>query len=445
MKAKLRNFSLLLLIFLFFPHGSQAREISLKELLNLSLKNNAELKALQRELKALELEKEAAKGAYYPRLKLEETFLKSNLPVNVFSFKLNQQDFNLRDFEIKRLNDPGSRTNFETRFTIELPIWLGGKIQAQVKQITHLHKAMESNYLRKEEEILSKIYQAYLWAALSKESIKVAQSSIREAEEHLRVAKLRYEAGTALLSDVHRAEVYLAKAQESLEKAKNYYQIAKRNIELLVGISLGDFEVEDLRDIPPLSLEEIRNSALLKRADLKALEEEIKAQRERYKVTLSENLPQVSAFASYSLNDKDYPFGSSGSGYLFGLNLSWSFDTGLTVIKKAQADLQRVAALEERYRYLREAIFFELDRAYGEYKNASASLKSAEERVKASEEVLRIMKLRYQNGLVRMLDLLDAQTQLDLARYERIEALKDLHLARLQLLLAGGQVKESLL
>lgn len=432
------SFSILPLFSLF------AKEISLKEFLALALKNNLELKAFQQAIKASELEKEAAKGAYFPRLKLEELLSHSDIPAQVFTFKLNQEEFSAKDFEIKKLNDPKSRTNFETRLTLELPIWLGGKIQAQVKQAEAHFRALKNLYERKEEEVLSQVYQAYLFAILSKESIKVSESSIREAEEHLRIAKARYQAGTALLSDVYRAEVYLNRAKESQEKAKNYYSLAKKNLELLVNTSLGDFEVEDLASIPQIEIERVKTLAFQNRKDLKALEEEIKTQREAYKVTLSENLPQISAFATYSLNDKNYPFGSSGSGYLLGLGLTWKFDTGLTTLKKAQAELQKSSSLEKKYLFLKNNILFEIEKAHTEYQNALYKFKSAESRIQASTEMLRIIQLRYQSGLARMLDLLDAQSELDQARLERLQALKDLHEAYMQILLAGGILKEAL-
>lgn len=437
------NLAINFLLF-FIPSILLGEAIPLKFFFQMALKNNLELKAFQREISSIELEREAIKGAYFPRLRLEEFFYKSDIPSQVFLFKLNQEEFTSKDFEIKKLNSPQSRKNFETRLTLELPIWLGGKIQAQEKMLTSQLASLQHLYFRKEELILSQVYTVYLWALLSKESIKVSESSIKEAEEYLRLAKARFEAGTALLSDVYRAEVYLAQAKESLEKAKNYYRIAKKNLELLVNTPLGEFDVEGLNLPPQIELTKIKSEALLKRKDLKALEEEIMAKKANSRAILAENLPQVSAFASYSLNDKDMPFGSSGSGYLVGIGLTWVFDTGLTTYKRAQAELQKASSLEEKYRYLKETILYEIEKAYADYQIALSKLKSAEERIKYAEEMVRILSLRYQNGLARMIDLLDAQTQLDLARLERLQALKDLHQAYLELLLAGGKLKDSL-
>ncbi len=194
---------------LFYPQVLSGRELTLKDFFELALKNNLELRAYQKEVEAAKLEKEAAKGALYPRLKLEEYFYRSDIPAQVFTFKLNQEEFTAKDFEIKKLNDPSARNNFETRLTIELPIWLGGKIRAEIKAAEAHFRAMEDLYKRKEDEVLLEVYKAYLFGLLSKESIKVSQSSIAEAKEALRLARVRYEAGLALLSDVKRAEVYL--------------------------------------------------------------------------------------------------------------------------------------------------------------------------------------------------------------------------------------------
>lgn len=438
---RLIAFQLLITLAVFPAYG---RDITLKELMELALKNNPELKAHSEEVKAVELERDAAKGAFFPRLKLEEYFYKSDIPAQVFTFKLNQEEFTSRDFEINRLNNPEPRNNFETRFTIELPIWLGGKIGAELRSAEAHLRAIKKLHQRKEEEILLQVYQAYLFAVLSKESIKVSESSIAEAEESLRIARARYKEGTTLFSDVRRTEVYLNKAEESLVKAKNYYDLAKKRLELLTGTNLGEFEVVGFNEKPEVDLAKIKELAHSKREDLKALAEEIQAKKSSSRAIMAENLPQISAFASFSMNDNEAPFCSDGKGYLLGLGLTWKLDTGLTTFKKAQAELKQASALEERYRYLKDTIFFEIDKAHADYLNALQKLKSAEARIRASEEVLRTNRMRYKNGLVRMLDLLDAQSQLDVARYERIEALKEVNEAYAELLYAAGMLREAL-
>jgi len=99
-----------------------AQTISLKEALRLAKEKNLELKAQERFVQASQLEKESAKGAYFPVFRFEETYAKTDLPANVFFYKLNQGKMEAKDFEVKRLNSLSSYENFETKFVLELPI-----------------------------------------------------------------------------------------------------------------------------------------------------------------------------------------------------------------------------------------------------------------------------------------------------------------------------------
>jgi outer membrane protein TolC len=216
-----------------------AQTISLREALRLAKERNLELKAQERFVQSSKIEKESAKGAYFPVFRFEETYAKTDLPANVFFYKLNQGKMEAKDFEVKRLNSPSSYENFETKFVLELPIWLGGRIQALNKLSELKLLSAESLKLRKTDEILFETYLAYLWIFLNKQAVKVAETSIAEAEEHLRVAQARFRAGLALEADVYRAEVYLAKAKESREVAVNNLNLAKRRLEVLVNTKLS--------------------------------------------------------------------------------------------------------------------------------------------------------------------------------------------------------------
>ncbi len=434
----------LLLSLLFQQASGFAGTITLKEALKLAKDRNLELKAQGHLVKVFQLEKESAKGSYFPIFKFEGTYAKSDLPGNVFFYKLNQGKVETKDFEPKRLNSPSSYDNFETKLVLELPIWLGGKVQALNKLSELRLLSTESLKLRKTDEILFETYLAYLWIFLNKEAVKVAETSIAEAEEHLRVVQARYKAGLALEADVYRAEVYLAKAKESRDVAVNNLNLAKRRLEVLVNTKLSPFDIEDLQACPTLEEGKYLQIALKKRPDLKALDYEIRALDAQRKIVLSDNLPQISGFAEYSMNGKNYPFENQGDGYTAGIKFVWRFDTGLTVLKKAEATVEQKSAFLERYKYLQDNIALEVESAISDYRNALTRLRSAEERVKHAKEVVRVMQTRYSAGLVRMVDLLDAQTQLDLARFERIEAIKACHEAFAKVLLASSSFEELL-
>ncbi len=418
-----------------------AREVELKEAIELALRNNHLIKSAQRDLKAQELELKAAKGALFPRIKVEETFTRTDVPAYAFMSKLNQERITMQDFDPARLNSPKAISNFETKFTLEVPIWLGGKVQSAQRMSEYEYRAVSLEAERRKEEVIRQVYNAYMDAVLAKESMKVAKQAVEDAKEHLRLAEQMHTVGMALLSDVLRARVYLSKAEENLQKAIRGYDVAKRGLEVVVGVPLGEFEVQDIGQCPEVDIKVLREK-VQNRKDIKALEERVKTLEEAFRFTLSDNLPQVFAFAQYFLNSKDYPLGADGKGYLAGIGVSWTFDTGLTTLRRAQANLERRASLQERLKLLKDSAVFDLDRSYAEYENALDMLRSAEDRIRASQEVLRVMEVRYKNGLARMVDILDAQTELDRARIERVQAINACSKAYMDILYNAGSVEE---
>lgn len=430
-------------LFLLFIFTSllAAKELSLQEAIDLAIQNNYFIKAAKRDVKAQELELKSIKGTAYPRIKIEETFTRTNLPVYAFMNKLNQEKVGLQDFDPSRLNNPKAINNFETKLSIEVPIWLGGKIQSAKRIGEYEYKAVSLEAKRKEEEVIRQVYHAYVDAAFSKEYIRVSQQMLEDAKEHLRLAEQMQKVGVALFADVLRAKVYVSKAQENLEKAYRAYSLAKKELEVLVGTSLGEFQVKNLEACPNIKIDTLKEM-VYQRADIKALEERIKASQEAYRLTLSENLPQIFAFGQYFLNSKDYPFGSDGKGYLVGFSVSWTFDIGFSTLRKAEASLERKAGLEERLKLLKDMALLDVEKAYAEYENSKDMLRSAEDRIEASKEVLRVMELRYKNGLARMVDILDVQTELDKARLEKIEAIRACQKAYIDLLFSAGLAQE---
>ena len=422
-----------------------AEEKGLDFFIKKALENNLELKAERNKVKAYEYEYKSVRGMLFPTFKLSETYTRTDVPGYVLFGKLNQERITPFDFNPNKLNNPDSLDNYETKLTLQVPVWMGGKLRAFKNMAKYMWEAQKLNYQRKEEEVILKIYKAYANAVLAKESIKVAEQAVKDAEEHLRLAKKAYEVGIALFADVLRAKVYYAKALENLKKAKNNYKVAKKALELLINENIGDFDVQDFKGCPSISEEEVLKVALESREDYRATKYFAKSMEEGVKSAYANMLPQVFAFANYFMYDQNTPFGSEGESYMVGIGLSWEFNLGFSPIFKAKSFKEKKLSITHQRELLKKAIFFEIDKAYKNYENALYSLKSAENRVKQAKEVVRVLQKRYENGMARMVDLLDAQTQLDMARFDYVKALRDCNVARAEVLFAGGILKEEVM
>ena len=422
-----------------------AEEKELSFFIKKALENNLELKAERNKVKAYEYEYKSIKGLLFPTFKLNETFTRTDVPGYVLFGKLNQERITQFDFLPNKLNNPDPLNNYETKLTIEIPIWMGGKLRAYKRMTKYMWEAQRFNYRRKEEEVILKVYKAYADAVLAKASIRVAKQAVKDAQEHLRIAKKAYEVGTALFADVLRAKVYYAKALENLKKAENNYRVAKKALELLINKNLGEFDVKEFKTCESIREEDVKKLALASREDYKATAYFVKSMEEGVKSAYADILPQVFAFANYFMYDQNTPFGSQGESYMVGIGMTWAFNLGFSPIYKAKSFKEKRLSISHQRELLRKAIFFEIEKAYKSYENALYALKSAKSRVEQAKEVVRVLQKRYENGMARIVDLLDAQTQLDAARFEYIRALRDCNVARAEVLFAGGILKEEVI
>ncbi len=430
---------ILLLLLINLTFGT---EYTLKFFVEKALKNNLELQAEKKKVEASLYEYKTARAYLFPNLKFEETFTRTDISSYVLFTKLSQERITLQDFAPNKLNNPDAVNNFETKITLEIPIWMGGKIRASKEMAKYKYMGDKTILGRKEESVILKVYEAYANAVLAKNAVKVAKQAVKDAQEHVRIAEKAYKTGVALLADVLRAKVYLSKAKEKLKNAENNYKVAKKALELLINEELGDFDVKDFEGCPNIDKGKILYKALKMREDYRAMDYYIKSLENGEKLALSEALPQVFAFASYSMYDKDTPLGSQGSGYMIGAGVKWNFNLGFASFHKKKSFKSKVLSLKSKKKLLEKAILFEIEKAYAEYENALNSLKSAEVRLKEAQEVVRVIEKRYENGLARMVDLLDAQTQLDMARFDYVKALRNCNVSYAKVLFSAGMLKE---
>ena len=430
-------FLFLLIPFLFALGG----ELSLERFLKDTVEGNREIKAIRFEVLSLRSEAKAKRRDLFPYIVIEENFLRTNVPAQVLFVKLNQKKLSFADLNPASLNDPSPASNFETKLQLEIPIWLGGKLRTAEK-IAEIRWRIEDIKAKREvEKILLKAYSLFVKASFLREAVDVAKKDLEDAKENLKVAEALYKTGMALLSDVLRAKVALKKAEETLKERERLYKDALEEMSLMSGKFYKNIEPAPLGACPKLP-EGLSERALKEREDLKVLEENLKLIEASRSLKRSEILPSVFAFAGYSLYSNSVPFGSDGSGYSFGLKVSLRLSTGFGVLERMRAEEQRKRALIERLEYTRRSILLGVRRAIREHRTAMERVGSAELRVREAEEVVRILRVRYKNGLARLVDLLDAQSQLERARIEYLEALMRCHLSYAKALFEAGILTE---
>jgi outer membrane protein TolC len=94
--------------------------LSLEGAIQMALAKNPRIAAAQSQLEASGERITQARSGLLPQLNFSENFSRTNSPTGVFSAKLNQGEFTQQDFNVNRLNNPNSRNNFATVFSVTL-------------------------------------------------------------------------------------------------------------------------------------------------------------------------------------------------------------------------------------------------------------------------------------------------------------------------------------
>ncbi|MBS1234491.1 MAG: outer rane efflux protein, partial [Nitrospirae bacterium] len=148
--------------------------------------------------------------------------------------------------------------------------------------------------------------KTFLGIQTAKEFVAVTEKGIEDAEEHLRIAEARYDAGLGLYSDILRARVALSAAEERHVSARKTLDVARRALGLMMGLTES---VDVQKERPALEVRELEYYAgtALMRKDLKGLETRYKNAENALKMANAGYLPVLGFGGAYQLNSHSNP------------------------------------------------------------------------------------------------------------------------------------------
>lgn len=432
----------LLLPFMATTAASAANltQLTLGEAIARGLERNNLRRAAQFQADAARSGASAASLHYLPSLTVEESWTRSNVPVNTFMMKLNQGRFTNNDFMVDRLNNPSPVSDFRSAVTVEQPLLVPAAWAAQ-RAATRGAERQEALSSQAREQIAFQIFQQYLEVNKAKAHLQAAEKAVDEARESRRQAVVRTKAGMGLKSDELRAETHLAAMEQHAISAANTLVLARMQLALVSGGENGDeVDTNDTLTIkaPEQRPESLVATALLQRQDLRAAERSKEQADAAVLQTRSGFLPTIGAIASWQMNDPNRPLGREHDSWMAGISLRWNlFDGFRTWHASNQASATRAAAAE-MLTQTRKEVGYQVHEAWLRYQEAEKRLLVARNAVASAEETTRILAKRFDNALATMLELLDAQSALHQARANLVESNASLLLATGRVYYAAG-------
>lgn len=390
------------------------RVMTLNEAVRYSLKDNPEIRAFRESVLGQKEDIGVARSMMLPRLKFEERFMRTNNPTYAFMAKLNQERFSQQDFAIDSLNNPSAVNDFQTSLSFEQPVFVP-KAYIALDMAKKEVSAKGDDFDRKKEEIAFRVFRTYLGVQTAKAYVGVAKKGIEDAREHYRIAEARYRNSLGLYSDVLRTKVALSSEEENLVSARKDFEVAKRALGLMLGLTES---VDVTAERPSFEVKDLDHyyREVVDRKDLQSLEERYGNARNALRMANAGYIPVVGLGGTYQLNDHRSPFGGEGDSWQLVAFLRWDLFDGTKREHEREKAKHRIAEAGEHLEGFRKELRFKVYDAYLGVDESKKGLDLAKAALKSAEEGSRLVVKRYENSLSTMVDLLDVQTSLDAAR-----------------------------
>jgi outer membrane protein TolC len=296
-----------------------------------------------------------------------------------------------------------------------------------------------------DDSVSSTVAKAYLSALRADADVEAYQANVALAEAVLKQSENQKSAGTGTGIEVTRAKVQLSNEKQRLlsvqnERSKAYLQLLR-----VMGLNLAtELELTDKLSYEPtdaISVEQAKAEALKNRPDLKAQAEREAAARLNANSVKLERLPSLYAYADYGTT------GTNGSIVSLLPTRDYGFALRVPIFDGGRRDARRAEFAsqfrQERVRTndLQEQLELDIRTALDSLHSAEEQLKVAEEGLTLSDSELTQARRRFEAGFASNLEVTDAQTRLERARDNRIDALFGYNVARIDLGRSMGNVR----
>lgn len=282
----------------------------------------------------------------------------------------------------------------------------------------------------------------------------ITRQTIKTRERALEILKLRKASGIISGLAVRQAEVALAEAEGAMPALLNRHQVLENALSVLVGQapdSIGvtarlDDDVSGFVNVPRPLPTGLPSELLRRRPDVLVAEAEVRAATALVGVSQADLLPRIRLTGDFGLQSDRLGELLSSGGETWNLAGSITqpvFRRGELRARVVEAQALREEALA-RYKSTVLIALSEVSAAIQAYTQSESLVEINSRRTASAREYLHLATLRYQEGALGYLDVLDAQRQLFDAELSRSSALRQrlVALASIYRALGGGWTED---
>jgi outer membrane protein len=413
-------------------NAQEKKTLSLDEAVQLGIQNSKNLKIDAARIEEATADLLEAKNRQLPELKISGSYMYLPLKPNV--------DIRLPGVS-GGAGGPEVHQVLYGSANLSVPIYSGGRIRYGIQSAKYLVEASKLSTENDKIAIAYNVAQAYNNLFKANQSIKVFEENLAASQKRDETFLKMENNGLIARNDRLKANLQTSNIELQLLEARNNYNIANINMDLLLGLpetielEVDPNYIEEGSDVKPVDF--YVNEARENRKDLQALAQQRKAAELGTKAAKAENLPSIAFTGGYVAADIPkfltiYNAVNVGIGISYNLSNIWKENSSM---KQSQAREKQLAATDE---LLNDNIKLDVNREYQNTDYSKKRIAVFEKSAEQANENYRITKNKYDNGLATMTELLDADAAQIAANVGVINAKADAALAYRKLLQTTG-------
>ncbi len=406
-----------------------AQPLPLPEAIRQAWSRQAGLQAGEALVDKARLEAAALRDLRLPVLTASAGLQRTDEPMMAFGTKLNQARIAQADFLPGSLNHPDPMTGLGASLSLTQPLYAGGRITAARRAGEALARAEAASQSRRRQEVAYAVTRAYFGTRVAEQGLRWAEDTLRQARETEAFTAARAEQGLMLRSEADRARAFRAQAEAGVAEARQRLASSRSALSLLVGGLSGDRPLTTPLSDPPERLEQPAS-----RGDLEASRLQVEAARAGTAAARGSLKPELGLSAS--LGTARYSWNAGGSWSTVSLGARWSFQ--VSDLRKASAARAAERAAELGLKWQEAQASRDVEEARRALESARARQAAALEALAASESVRAVRLARHREGLLPLVEVLDAEAGLSGARTLLLDSQLGLRLGQAALDLALG-------
>jgi outer membrane protein len=332
----------------------------------------------------------------------------------------------------------GNSTNrsVSTGLSASVDLFTGFRRRAELRSARAGEDAAEASFIDARFQQALTTTNQFLAALAAGQLLRVRESSVRRAEEQLKVSVAKLHTGSATRSDSLRSLVTLGNARLDQLTTQTDLAAAEANLARLIG-ETGRVKAADdsafYAVVPELDAQALRAEAESKSprvqsavANAAAARSSVSASRSAYWPTLA--LSGTTNWSGSQGNDYDF-LNQSQVSLGFRWNLFDRFDRELAITQReADRDVAEANAADARL-----GVAADLELRLAELGSANSRIEITRTSVVAAGEDLRVQQERYRLGAATIVDVLTSQEALNQAEVDVVNARFDYLRARAQI------------